>query len=150
MPEHCPLLLLLCTVLLECFVSIKHYYVNLTRVDQFINTIHTILARTQYRIACNFRGQNIRGWRSDHEYFTHEWSGLAYLYLQCKQQPWKYYPLNVSILLNQIFCPPKITRYTVVRSQRVNFIADLALSQSFSPAKYSSNNYSIYILHVWV
>ncbi len=42
-----------------------------------------------------FVGQNIRGfrgWRSDHEYFTHKWSDLAYFYLQWKQQP-------------QIFCP---------------------------------------------
>ncbi len=38
----------------------------------------------------NIRG--FRGWRSDHEYFTYEWSDLAYLYLQWKQQP-------------QIFCP---------------------------------------------
>ena len=34
--------------------------------------------------------------------------------MQCKQQPRKYYPRNVSILLNpRIFCLPKITRYTV-------------------------------------
>ncbi len=63
-------------------------------------------------------GQNIRGfrgWRSDHEYFTHEWSDLAYLYLQCKQQPRKYYPQNVSILLNhEYFVPRKLPaiRYT--------------------------------------
>ncbi len=41
--------------------------------------IDSIIGRLNYRIACNFVGQNIhgfRGWRSDHE------SDLAYLYLQ--------------------------------------------------------------------
>ncbi len=53
-------------------------------------------------IAGNFRG--FRGWRFDHEYFTHEWSDFAYLYLQCKLQP-----RNVSILLNhEYFVPRKL------------------------------------------
>ncbi len=46
-----------------------------------------------------FMGQNIRGfrgWRSDHECFTHKWRDFAYFYLQMKQQP-------------QIFCPPKFS-----------------------------------------
>ncbi len=65
-------------------------------------------------------GQNIRGfrgWRSDHEYFTHEWSDLAYLYLQSKQQHTKILsPKCLNIAEPRIFCPPKITRYTVYNS----------------------------------
>ncbi len=78
-------------------------------------------------IPYNFRGANIRGfrgWRPDHKYFTHEWSDLAYLYLQCKLQPRKYYQRNVSILLNhEYFVPRKLpaiqylyTLYQIVTS----------------------------------
>ncbi len=49
----------MCTLFIITSVFIKH-----------LDRTHYI-----YRIACNFRGANIRGfrgWRSDHEYFTHE------------------------------------------------------------------------------
>ena len=64
-----------------------------------------------YCIAGNFRGAKyswfswLKVWP---RIFTHEWSDLAYLYLQCKQQPKKYYRRNVSILLNhEYFVPQK-------------------------------------------
>ncbi len=58
--------------------------------DCTLSVLHKFII---HRIAGNFRGAKyswFRGWRSDHKYFTHEWSDLAYLYLQCKQQPRKY------------------------------------------------------------
>ncbi len=74
--------------------------------------VKIVFKRTFSVYSGNFRGENIRGirgWRSDHEYFTHKWSDLAYLYLHCKQQPRKYYPRNVSILLNhEYFVPRKL------------------------------------------
>ncbi len=64
------------------------------------------------KLRCPKRGYrigNFRGWRSDHEYFTYKWSDLAYLYLQCKQLPRKYYPRNVSI--TNILSPENYSLY---------------------------------------
>ncbi len=68
-------------------------------------------------------GQNIRGfcgWRSDHEYFIHEWSDFAYLYLQ---QPRKYYPRNVSILLNHEYFVPRKSLYGTLTTDLVKIFA---------------------------
>ncbi len=106
---------------------------------------HSILT---YRIACNFRGAKylwFRVWKPDHEYITHEWSDLAYLYLQCKLQPRKYYPRNVSILLNhEYFVPrklPAIRLYKIVMHWH-NYPYIVILTQITSPISIWSDNYS--------
>ncbi len=90
--------------------------------------MHAVRTFTRYyRIAGSFRGQNIRGfrgWNSDHEYFTHEklhtiFTHLrqnytqfftVYLpYLQCKQQPRKYYPAQP-----RMFCPRNHRLYGIM------------------------------------
>ncbi len=63
-------------------------------------------------------GQNIhvfRGWTLEHEYFTHEWSDLTYLYLQCKQQ----------LLLPRIFSPPKLPAIRSVLRSAISFWSNL-------------------------
>ncbi len=105
-------------------------------------------------------GQNIRGfrgWRYDREYFTHEWSNLAYIYLQCKLQPRKYYPRNVSILLNhhKYFAPvgQNIRGFRGWRYDRKYFthewsnLAYIYLQCKLQPRKYYPRNVSILLNH---
>ncbi len=78
-----------------------------------------------YRIACNFRGAKY-SWFS----WLEVWPRIFYPRMKRPYLPLpavqaattKIYPLNVSILLNhepRIFCPPKITRYTVLQRTRL-------------------------------
>ncbi len=88
-------------------------------------------------------GQNIRGWRPGHEYFTHEWSDLAYLYLQCKLQPQKYYPtkclnelLNNELLNHEYFVPRKLPAIRYIEHTGHSQVLSLTIDKRRSGARY--------------